>query len=234
MAYSVYLDKLLLPVTPSEIETKINNKNITMELINLGEVNILKDAGLSDISFDAMIPQVKYPFSNYTNGFQGAQYYLDAIEKFKTDKKPFQFIVSRTSPGGNVLFHTNLKVSLEDYSIKEDANEGLDLMLSIKLKQFKDFATKKVVIKKPDTAASKPAGSIENKRPDSNNKPSGKTYTVKAHDSLWSICKSQLGNGNKSTYDKVYQLNKEMMDKRNKGHNVPKYTIYAGQVLKLE
>ncbi len=52
-------------------------------------------------------------------------------------------------------------------------------------------------------------------RPDSSNKPNAKTYTVKAGDSLWSICQKQLGNG--SLYKKVYELNKSMMDKANKG-----------------
>lgn len=229
MAYYVYLDKLLLPVTPSKIDMKINSKNTTMDVINLGEVNVLKDAGLTDISFDTIIPQVKYPFANYSNGFQDAKYYLDYIEKLKTDKKAFQYIVSRTSPAGKVLFHTNLKVSLEDYDIKEDANEGLDLVLAIKLKSFKDFSAKKIVIQ-----STEPTGSVSEKRPESDNKPAGKTYTVKKGDSLWYICKTQLGDGSKKMYEKVYQLNKEMMDKRNKGKNVPKYTIYTGQVLKLE
>ncbi|HBG3526763.1 TPA: LysM peptidoglycan-binding domain-containing protein, partial [Clostridioides difficile] len=68
-------------------------------------------------------------------------------------------------------------------------------------------------------------------RPDSSNKPNGKTYTVKAGDSLWAICQKQLGNG--SLYKKVYELNKTMMDKANKGKKLSKYTIYKGQVLRL-
>lgn len=231
MAYYVYLDKVLLPVTPGKIETKINNKNTTMDLINLGEVNILKDAGLTDVTFDALIPQVRYPFSNYTDGFIGAEYYLNTLENLKKGKKPFQFIVSRTSPNGNVLFYTNVKVSLEDYSIKEDADEGLDIIASIKLKHYKDYSAKKIVV---NSNSNKPTGDVQTTRPDSNNKPNGKTYTVKSGDSLWSICKTQLGDGSKQRYEKVYQLNKEMMDARNKGKNVPKYTIYSGQVLKLE
>lgn len=40
--YDVYLDKILLPVTPSKIDTKIKNANKTINLINDGEVNIIK------------------------------------------------------------------------------------------------------------------------------------------------------------------------------------------------
>ena len=47
--YDVYLKKCLLPVTPSKITTKINNANETVTLMDEGEINILKKAGLTDI-----------------------------------------------------------------------------------------------------------------------------------------------------------------------------------------
>lgn len=65
MAYTVYLDDMALPVTPSKIQTKIKNQNKTVTLINEGEVNILKDAGLTDVSFSMMVPHVRYPFATY-------------------------------------------------------------------------------------------------------------------------------------------------------------------------
>ena len=89
-----------------------------------------------------MIPNVKYPFATYKNGFQNAQTFLEAIEKLKTNQKPFQFIVSRTYPNGKGLFNTNIKVSLENYTIKEDQKEGMDIVVSFSLKQYKDFGTK--------------------------------------------------------------------------------------------
>ena len=48
--YHIYLDDVLLPIAPSKIETKIKNQNKTVNLINEGEVNILKTAGLTEIS----------------------------------------------------------------------------------------------------------------------------------------------------------------------------------------
>lgn len=45
--YEFYLDKCLLPVTPSKLELKINNANKTVTLINEGEINILSCAGRS-------------------------------------------------------------------------------------------------------------------------------------------------------------------------------------------
>ncbi len=44
--YDFYLDKCLLPVTPPKLTIKINNTNKTITMIDDGEINILKKAGL--------------------------------------------------------------------------------------------------------------------------------------------------------------------------------------------
>lgn len=160
--YDFYLSKCLLPIAPEKLQVKINNANDTLTLINEGEINILKTPELSDIEFECMIPQVKYPFATYKSGFKGASYFLDYFESLKADKKPFQFIVSRTMPDGKVLFSTNMKVSMEDYKITEQAKDGFDLTIKIKLKQYRDYGTKTVNIK---IAASKPKAKVEKQRP---------------------------------------------------------------------
>ncbi|HBF1584880.1 TPA: LysM peptidoglycan-binding domain-containing protein [Clostridioides difficile] len=232
MAYDFYLDGVQLPIAPGKLEIKVTNKNKTVDLINTGEVNILKKEGLSEISFEAEFTHNKLPF--YRGTFRDVQFFLSKLELLKTDCKPFQFIVSREM-GGKVLFNTNMKVSLEEYNIVEDADNGSDVKVAIKLKQYRDYSTKKLVPATPEKTnygrTPTPVMKPKEFRPDSSNKPNGKTYTVKAGDSLWSICQKQLGNG--SLYKKVYELNKTMMDKANKGKKVPKYTIYKGQVLKL-
>ncbi|HBG5185331.1 TPA: LysM peptidoglycan-binding domain-containing protein [Clostridioides difficile] len=230
MAYDFYLDGVQLPITPGKLEIKTTNKNKTVDLINDGEVNILKTPGLSEISFEAEFTHNKLPFCR--GAFRDVQFFLSKLELLKTDCKPFQFIVSREL-GNKVLFNTNIKVSLEEYAISEDAENGSDTKVAIKLKQYRDYSTKKLVLAPPKNETGRPSVKIEPKRVDSVNATNTKTktYTVKAGDSLWSICQKQLGNG--SLYKKVYELNKSMMDKANKGKNLSKYTIYKGQVLKL-
>lgn len=169
--YSFFLGNVQLPIPPEEVEMTINNQNTTINLINDQEVNVLRKPGLTDISFEVLIPQVKYPFATYPSGFKRAGYFLDHFEKLKTSLKPFQLIISRATPNGKLLFDTNIKVSLEDYTIKESADNGLDLMVSLNFKQYVEYATKTVKVniednrKKPVLSPeppSRPASSSSN------------------------------------------------------------------------
>lgn len=222
MAYEFYFDKLQLPVAPSKLQLKIGNTNKTYTLIDGSEINVLKSAKLTEISFDLLIPSVQYGFATYENNvFQSASYFLGQFEALKTGKKAFQFIVNRTLPDGKILFDTNMKVSLEDYTIKEDAKTGFDIIVSVKLKQYRDYGTKTCDIK---FANERPTASINDTRPTSNNAPSGgKTYTVVKGDSLWKIAKKFYGNGSK--YTVIYNANKGKIKNPN--------LIYVGQVLTI-
>lgn len=217
MAYIFYLDGVQLPVTPSKLQMNIKNNNKTINLINEGDVNILKEAGLTEISFEALIPQVDYPFSTSKK----ASAYLSKFESLKTSKESFQFIVVRATPSGKVLFNTNMKVSMEDYSVVEDASNGLDLRVTVKLKQYKDYGTKtvKVTIKQEKKVATTTTERPAETAP----KPQNQTYTVKSGDCLWNIAKKYYGNGSK--YTVIYNANKDKISNPN--------LIYPGQVLTI-
>jgi LysM repeat protein len=166
---------------------------------------------------------VKYPFATYKSGFKGASYFLDYFEELKTSKKPFQFIVSRTMPNDKVLFSTNIKVSMEDYKITENAKNGFDLTVKIKLKQYREYSTKTVNIK---IAASKPKATVTTTRAaETSPAPSSsQTYTVVKGDCLWNIAKKFYGSGAK--YTVIYNANKSVI-----GGNPN--LIYPGQVLTI-
>lgn len=206
MAYYFYLGKTLLPVTPSKLSLKIGNQNKTYTLINEGEINVLKSATLTEIEFDALIPAVSYNFAVYKNGFEPVQTYLDALEALKTGKQPFQFIVTRKLPNGKMLFDTNMKVSLENYSITEESKNGFDVTLSIKLKQYRDYGTKTAVL---NQLPKRTTARIQNSRTASTAPSNGlpTTYTVKKGDCLSMIAKRFYGNGSKSYYMKIANAN---------------------------
>ncbi|MBS6396668.1 MAG: LysM peptidoglycan-binding domain-containing protein [Clostridiales bacterium] len=219
MAYHFYLDKTLLPIPPEKLNMKIENANKTYTLINEGQINILKTPGLTDIEFDMRLPNVKYSFAVYKSGFQRASYFLDKLEGLKTGKKSFQFIVTRVLPDGQMLFDTNMKVSLEEYSIKEDAGDGFDVVVSIKLKQYRSYGTKTCNI---SFASSKPKAVVAPAR-EVGNAPAAQSYTVVKRDCLWNIAKRFYGNGSK--YTTIYNANTDKIKNPN--------LIYPGQVLTI-
>lgn len=222
MAYYFYLGKTLLPVAPQKLQLKIKNTSKTYTLINEGEINVLKTPGLTDIEFDALLPNVKYPFATYKSGFKGAKTFLEVLKNYKQNKKTFQFIVTRTLPNGKMLFDTNMKVSLESYTIKEDAKSyGMDVMVTIKLKQYRDFSTKTCNIQ---FASTKPKVVVQPVRPPENPpKPANQTYTVVKGDCLWNIAKKFYGNGSK--YTVIFDANRDKIKNAN--------LIYPGQVLTI-
>lgn len=227
--YDFYLDKCLLPIAPGKLQINIKNENKTIKLINEGEVNLLKTAGLTEIEFECLIPQVHYPFAVYPSGFQGASYYLGYFEKLKTGKKPFQFIAARRMPDGSSLFGTNIKVSMEDYKIIEDAGEGFDLTVKIKLKQYREYGTKSVSVKGAVTSNSENTVytvKVEQIRSQESAPETNKVrmYTVRPNDTLFGIAKEMYGNGAK--YLDIYNTNRDVI----KGGP---YDIKAGQTLRL-
>lgn len=220
MAYYFYLGNVLLPIPPSKLELKISNNNKTYNLINYSQINILKNPGLSSLEFEVVLPNTKYPFAMYKNNFQNAKYYLGVLENLKVNRSAFQFIVVRKFPNGKDIFNTNIKVALEEYTITDTTEEGFDTKVKIKLKQYKEYSTKKVQV------------TIKQYRPPAvtrtvttNNtavaKPSGQNYTVKRGDCLWNIAKRFYGNGAK--YTTIYNANRSKIRNPN--------LIYPGQVL---
>lgn len=220
MAYYFYLGNVLLPIPPKKLELKISNQNKTYDLMNYSEINVLKSPGLTSIEFEVLLPNVKYPFAMYKNDFQNAKYYLGILENLKVNKSAFQFIVIRKFPNGNSIFDTNIKVSIEDYTITDSTDEGFDTKVKIKLKQYREYSTKTVQV---TIKQYKPP--VVTRTVTTNNtaasKPSGQNYTVKRGDCLWNIAKKYYGNGSK--YTTIYNANRDKIKNPN--------LIYPGQVL---
>lgn len=224
--YKVYFDELELPVTPDALKVKIKGANKTLTLINDGEINVLKTPGLTEISFDFLLPMLgKYSFSSE---YHRPDFYLAKLEDLMTELKPFRFIVSRLSPNGGRLYDTNMLVSLEDYDISEKAENGLDVTVSVKLKQYRPYATKTLTVTENDDGSYSVSEDVPRDTPDY---PNGRTHKVVKGDSLWGIARKYMGSGSK--YKKLYAANKKLIDEANQGTHNPWYAIYPGQVLSI-
>lgn len=201
--YNFILGGVQFPVAPPSFELNVNGKNETVTLINEGEINQLKKPGLSDIDFELLLPNNVYPFAIYNNGFQSSDYYLQHFETLMTNTdnngriQPTNLIVNRIV-GNRLIFDTNLDVSVEGYTILEDAESlGFDVKVVLKLKQYRPYGTKLLKVQTPATTTSNPKVTVENTR-STVGKIIPKTYTVKQGDTLYNIAKKELGDAKKA------------------------------------
>lgn len=213
MSYTCYLGGVEMP-TPSKLTVKVKNKNKTLILLNEGEINFLRTPGLTELVVPFVFPML--------TGSRSPDYYLGILETLKTSKEPTQFILVRCSPDGRTLYDTNMKVSVEDYNITEDAKEGLDVSVDVNLKQWRDYGTKTATVEEPADTSQAPTVTVEQER-DASTAPTAKTYTVQAGDSLWAIAAKYYGKG--AEYSKIYNANTDQISNPN--------LIYPGQVLTI-
>lgn len=239
--------EIIFPVAPSKLTLKIENNNKTINLINEGDVNLIKTPGLTEITIDELLlPSFQhYPFAYYKDKkFLNAQYFLGKLEEFKKGTSPLTFRMVRTTPSAEYekfLFDTVLSVTLEDYEIVEDAENTFDVVVSLNLKEYRTFSTKKIVIKtakkatKTTTKKKTKTKKTVKKKKKTTKKAKAKTYTVKKGDTLPKIAKKKLGKASYKT--KIYNLNKSVIEKAAKKHGRKSsskgWFIYIGTKLKL-
>lgn len=220
MAYKVYIDDMLLPIPPEKIPIKYPGQNKTANLINGEEINIVKPSGLAQISLDAVIPQMDYPSAVWDGSIGDAEEFLDRLQELKESGDSFEFIVIRKGPGRKHFHDTNMDVTLEEYKVSDDAKEGVDLAVSLTMKEYRSYGTKIMDFLIKEQA--EPQG--EEQEPERQGEPPAvQTYTVAKGDCLWSIAKKLLGDGNR--WKEIHELNRDKVSDPNR--------IYPGQVLTI-
>lgn len=158
--YQVVLGLIPLPITPSKIETKVGGRNETLDLCDGSQINIIKAPALTEIEFDFMLPHQSYPFASTAGSLMGAvtgalgglgglaqnmlnMVMLDELDRMFKVKKPFNLSVLRKGQGtlDILIWNSCLKVTLEEYAVTEDADNGLDIMVHVKLKKYVEYGT---------------------------------------------------------------------------------------------
>jgi len=197
--------KLQLPVKPSEFTVTVMSRNTVVNVIQIGDVNLMGKTGLREISLSSFFPAKDYNFSN-NSGRKEPLAYVEKIEAWRKSGEPIRVIIT------GVL---NMECSIESFSYGERDATG-DIYYTMALKEYKKIKTRKATV---TIATVKP--SVRAVQAPTTN--AGRTYTVKSGDCLWKIAKQFYGNG--AEYPKIASANADKIKNPN--------LIYAGQVLTI-
>ena len=208
-----------IPVMPEKLTVKSPGKNETATVLELGEINRIKQRGLREVSWESHFPANNAPYVTGWEGLSPVDYVRD-IEDARDTRESGRFSITGTD------LNINMAVAVEDFSYEERGGEVGDIYYSLTLKEWKDYSAVTVSLPAPKRAVKS--------KPKRSGKPaaaSSRTHTVVKGDCLWAIAQKYYGDGSK--YPQLYQKNKATIDARNKGTGNPKYTIYVGTVLQL-
>lgn len=155
-----------IPVMPEKLTVKSPGKNETATVLELGEINRIKQRGLRQVSWESHFPANNAP---YVTGWEDAAPvdYVQGIEDARDSRESGRFSITGTD------LNINMAVAVEDFSYEERGGEVGDIYYSITLKEWKDYSAMTVSLPSPKKAVkSAPARS---------GKPaeaSAKTHTV--------------------------------------------------------
>lgn len=168
--------KFRLPVKPSQYTISVSHGNSVVNVVNLGDINLMGKTGLREISLSSFFPAKDYNFSNNSDRLTPLEY-VEQIEGWRNSGKPIRVVIT------GVL---NMECTIESFNYGEqDATR--DIYYTLNLKEYKKVKTK-AVNKAVNT-------STRETQPEDTN--SGTTYKVKEGDNLWKIAKQTYGDGTK-------------------------------------
>lgn len=174
-------DKFQLPVKPEDYKVSVSHKNTTVNVIKVGDVNLIGNTGLREISLSSFFPAKNYNFSNNSDR-KTPLTYAEKLNGWRTSGNPIRVIITGT---------LNMECTIESFDWGEQDATG-DIYFTLDLKEYKKIKTYK--------ASKKSASSRSTK------KSKKKTYKVKKGDTWHKIAKKFYGDGSK--WKKIYKANK--------------------------
>ncbi len=195
--------ELILPVTPPSYTWDRGNRVETIQLDQIGEVNLPGTTLMGSCTLEVMLPARLYSFCN-PGTVANPYVYLEQLERWSDAGTPVRFLVSGTPTNALVLIETT------PYGERDGTN---DLYVTLNLRQYR----------KPQVPVLSASGGGETSRSSSTGAAQQRTYTVAQGDTLWGIAKKFYGDGGQ--YTRIAAANSTAVKNPN--------LIYPGQVLTI-
>lgn len=249
--YHFFIGGLELPYAPSNVKVTIGSKNQTVDLIDGNEINVLKNPALTEIEFDVELPRGRH--YAFANSLVSSTTYTELFKALMTNKKPTELVITRPNPivkksnsgskkpknskqkkngTSNQFESTVFRVTLEGYTLEEDADNAFDITASLKFKEYLDYGTvKKTVVNEGNGSG----GSKTTVEKETKKVTDPKTHTVVKGDTLCKISKKYYGTSDK--WKTIYNANKKVIEDAAKKHGKSSssngHWIYPGTKLTI-
>lgn len=173
-------ERLRLPVIPSSFEISIPHQNTTVNITNLGEINLIGKTGLATMTIESFFTKQQYSFCLYKD-FPHPYDCIKLLLKWKDSGKPIRVIVTETP--------INYAMAIESITYSEVDGTG-DVYFVLELKEYKFIKASNVTT---TTTSNGTTLKIPNTKRET--KPTPNEYVVKKGDTLWGIAKKVTGEG---------------------------------------
>lgn len=124
-----------LPVNPEALVIQSQGNNGTVEVINLGEISILRNPKLRKVDISSFFPLYPAPYVVAVGELHTPDYYVDFFEHIKNSKQPCRLVVTDTK--------VNMLVSIEEFNYGYEAMDN-DLKFKLSLKEYVPYTSKVV------------------------------------------------------------------------------------------
>ncbi len=183
-------ERIRLPIIPSYFEVTIPHQNTTVNINELGEINLIGKTGLVSMTIESFFPNQQYFFCLYRD-FQKPYEYIKQLLKWKDSGKPIRVIVTGTP--------INYAMAIESLIYSEVDGTG-DVYFTLEVKEYKFIKTpsSNTLTTNSRTLLTTPTTQRETKSLATH-------YTVQKGDTLWLIAKKVTGEG--SNYKAIAQKN---------------------------
>ena len=211
--WNFQIQDILLPVPPAEFTCSTGNNNQTVNIYNIGDINLAGKSKLATISFSSYFPANAGDVLVGT--FVKPTELVNKMLALKNTNKPVRLIITGANINGLFL--------IDSFSYGNDG--GTKINFDISLTEYKSISYTSKSGGLIFTVANN-NGTVSNNNPNSSSNSSYETYTIQSGDNLWSIAQRFLGNG--ARWGEIWELNKSSLRSGNSN------LIYPGEVIKIK
>ncbi|MDO5565471.1 MAG: LysM peptidoglycan-binding domain-containing protein [Planctomycetia bacterium] len=183
-------ERIRLPVIPSSFEVSVPHQNTTVNINELGEINLIGKTGLTSMTIESFFPMQQYSFCLH-NDLQKPYGYIKQLLKWKESGRPIRVIITGTP--------INYAMAIESLSYSEVDGTG-DVYFTLELKEYRFIKTSL-----SNTLTTTNGTQLTTPTIQRQSKAVATEYTVKSGDTLWLIAKKLTGEG--SNYKAIAHKN---------------------------